>query len=284
MNHDMIGKIVLVTGATFGIGKETARGLAAKGARVVLVGRDAKKAQAVAEELRATTGNAAVEFLLADLSSQAEVKRLAADVRAKFERLDVLVNNAGGIFTERGTTVDGFERTWALNHLAYFTLTVELLDLLRKTPGARVVNVSSAMHAYGKMAWDDLQGEAAYDPTRSYAQSKLANVLFTRALARRLEGTGVTANALHPGAVASGFGQDAKGLWKAMLAVVRPFFITPEKGARTSIWLASAKEVEGVSGGYFANSKPKKTSRTASDVAAQERLWALSKAQTGLAA
>ncbi len=281
MSQTMQGKICLITGATSGIGKETAFGLARLGARVVIVGRDPDRTRAAADWIRRETGSEHVSFLLADLSSQAEVRRLAREFRDRHSRLDVLVNNAGGIFARRETTVDGFERTWALNHLAYFLLIQELLDLLKASAPARIVNVASTMHRGGVIDFGDLQGDKSYGGIRAYSQSKLANVLFTYALARRLKGTGVTANCLHPGGVATGFGQNTLGALKLLMRLARPFLISAEEGAATSIYLASSPDVEGASGRYFAKCKPARSSAASHDEALQERLWALSLRQIG---
>lgn len=272
----MDGKICLVTGATSGIGKETALGLARLGARVVIVGRDPARTRAVAEWVTATAGSDPVAFLLADLSSLAQVRRVAREFRNRYARLDVLVNNAGAIFTRRETTTDGFERTWALNHLAYFLLTHELLDLLKASAPARIVSVASTMHTGGVIDFDNLQGETRYGGVSAYSRSKLANILFTYALARRLEGTGVTANCLHPGGVATGFGHSKPGIIDLVLRLAKPFLLTAERGAATSIYLASSPEIEGVTGGYFARCKPARSSAASHDRALQERLWARS--------
>jgi retinol dehydrogenase 12 len=277
----MQGKICLVTGATSGIGKETALGLARQGAHVVIVGRDPARTKATADWIRREAGTEQVGSLLADLSSQAEVRGLAGEFKARYSRLDVLMNNAGGIFTRREESVDGFERTWALNHLSYFLLTHELLGVLKASAPARIVNVASTMHTSGVIDFDDLQGEKSYGGIRAYSQSKLANVLFTYALARRLEGAGITANCLHPGGVATGFGQNTPGALKLLMRLVRPFLITPEQGAATSIYLASSPDVEGVSGKYFAKCKSARSSAASHDEALQERLWALSATQIG---
>ncbi|MCI0354121.1 MAG: SDR family oxidoreductase, partial [Acidobacteria bacterium] len=277
----MRGKICLITGATLGIGKETALGLARRGAHVVIVGRDADRTRTAADWIRREAGTEQVAFLLADLSSQADVRRLARGFRDTYSRLDVLVNNAGGIFTRRETTADGFERTWALNHLAYFLLTQELLELLKASAPARIVNVASTMHTGGVIDFGDLQGEKSYRAIRAYSQSKLANVLFTYALARRLQGTGVTANCLHPGGVATGFGQNTPGALKLLLRLAKPFLITAEQGAATSIHLASSPDVEGASGRYFTKCRPARSSSASHDEALQERLWALSLKQIG---
>ncbi|MDQ6703011.1 MAG: SDR family oxidoreductase [Pseudomonadota bacterium] len=280
MSQEMQGKICLVTGATLGIGKETALGLARKCAKVVIVGRDEARARATRSAIVAAFGNAQVDFLVADLSSQAEVRRLAEEFKRKYSRLDVLLNNAGAIFTKREITVDGFERTWALNHLAEFLLTQLLLDTLEASAPARIVNVASAAHTSGTIAFDNLQGEKKYSGISAYNQSKLANILFTFALARRLAGKGVIASCLHPGVVATGFGRNTPGLIKTLVSLARPFLMTPEKGAGTSIYLASSPEVANVSGKYFAKCRPIASSKLSNDVALQEKLWELSVQQT----
>ncbi|GAA2159295.1 SDR family oxidoreductase [Pedococcus bigeumensis] len=278
----MTGKTVLVTGGTGGIGLATAAGLAGLGARVGIVGRDEGRARAAAERIRTAGGD--VDVFTADVSSQREVQRLAEQVLAAYPRLDVLVNNVGGYWATRHATEDGLERTFAVNHLAPFLLTHLLLDRLRSSAPARVVTVSSGAQAMGRIDFDDLQGQRSYSGQRAYNQSKLANVLFTYELARRLEGSGVTANVLHPGVVRTAFGQeDSRGWMRLMLPVVRPFMKTPEHGAETSIYLASSPEVEGVSGRYFANSRAKTSSRASYDTAAAQRLWDVSAGLVGLA-
>lgn len=278
----MEGKVCLVTGATSGIGLETAKGLAARGATVAIVGRDPEKTARIAVQIREATGNPAVETFLADLSAQAEVRRLAADVRSRHDRLHVLVNNAGAAFTTRGETVDGIEQTLALNHLSYFLLTNLLLDPLRAGAPSRIVNVASGAHTIVKgFDFDDIQSSRkTYGSFRVYGMSKLANILFTRELARRLEGSGVTANAMHPGLVATNFG--AK-----MPAPARIFFrlfgLPPEKGARTAVFLATSPEVEGVSGRYFYKEREQAPSPGARDDEAARRLWQVSATMTGLA-
>src|SRR5712692_8269845 len=208
----MQGKVCLITGGTNGIGKSTAQELARMGATVVIVGRNAQKTAQVVEEIRAASGNNTVDPLLADLSSQQEVRRLASEFKSKYSQLHVLLNNAGGTFTTRQLSVDGIEMTFALNHLAYFLLTNLLLDTIIASAPARIINVSSDAHAHGKIEFDNLQGERAFSGTGPYGNSKLANILFTTELARRMEGTGVTANALHPGLTSTGFGKNNPGL------------------------------------------------------------------------
>jgi len=218
-----------------------------------------------------------VDVFVADMSSQAEIRRLAVDVLDAYPRLDVLVNNVGGAWAHRHTTVDGLEHTFAVNHLAPFLLTNLLLDRLKASAPARVVTVSSGAQAMARMNFDDLQGERDYSGQRAYNQSKLANVMFTYELARRLEGTGVTATVLHPGVVRTRFAaEDPRRLDRLLMPIARPFMKTPAKGAATSIYLASSPEVDGVTGQYFANSKPKKSNRAAYDTTAAARLWQLS--------
>jgi NAD(P)-dependent dehydrogenase (short-subunit alcohol dehydrogenase family) len=272
----MQGKTVLVTGANQGIGKATAIALAAKGAHVVIVARNAGKGRAALAEVEAA-GRGGAELIVADLSSQEQVRRAAAEFKSRHDRLHVLVNNAGVLVPERHTTVDGLEETFALNHLGYFLLTRELLDVLQATERARIVNVSSEAHRRATMQWDDLQFERTrYRSFQVYGQSKLANILFTYELARRLEGTGVTANCLHPGVIASGFGQTYGGAISVLVKMARPFLLTAEEGARTSVYLASSREVEGVTGKYFSKCKAVHSSKLSYDVQSQQKLWSLS--------
>ncbi|WOJ90805.1 SDR family oxidoreductase [Methylocapsa polymorpha] len=282
MSNALQGKTCLITGATFGIGRETALGLARQGARVVIVGRDAGRTAETARWLRQEAGNDQIDFLLADLSSQAEVRRLADEFRRTQDRLDILINNAGAIFTKRETTVDGFERTWALNHLAYVLLTLELLDSLKASAPARVINVASKAHVGVALDFDDLQSARNYSGFKTYGRSKLANILFTYALARRLENAGVSANCLHPGVVATGIARDMNGLFKLVFAAVTPWLTTPEQGAATSIFLAASAEAAGVNGKYFDKCKPARSSDASYDEAVQERLWDVSLQQTGM--
>lgn len=278
--HDhgpMTGKTVLVTGGTGGIGRATAEALVGLGARVGIVGRDRVRAWAVAQQISAGSPGRRVDALTADLSSQGEVRRLASEVLDLYPRLDVLVNNVGGFWASRHLTVDGIERTFAVNHLAPFLLTNLLLERLVQSAPARVVTVSSGAQAMGRIEFDDLQGERTYSGQRAYNQSKLANVMFTYELARRLEGTGVTANVLHPGVVRTAFGaEDPSPFWRFWTPVVRPFMKTPESGAATSVYLSSSAEVEGISGAYFANGRQRRSSASSYDTAAAARLWQVS--------
>jgi NAD(P)-dependent dehydrogenase (short-subunit alcohol dehydrogenase family) len=277
----MKGKTVLVTGANQGIGKATALSLAQKGARVVLVSRSREKGLAALADIQAASGSKDVELLVADLSSLAQVRRLAAEFKARHDRLDVLVNNAGLVVPNRRATVDGLEETFAVNHLAPFLLTKELLDVLHAAAPARIVNVSSAAHRGARMRWDDLEfARHPYNQWKAYGQSKLANVLFTYELARRLDPSKVTANALHPGVIASGFGQTYGGALAVLIKIAHPFFASPETGARTSVYLASSPEVEGVTHKYFARCKETSSSPASYDEASQKKLWAISEELT----
>lgn len=281
----MAGKTVLVTGGTGGIGKATAVGLAALGARVGITGRDQARAEQAAAAIARESSNPAVDVFAADMSSQAEVRRLAAQVLAAYPRLDVLVNNVGGFWAHRRLTADGLEHTFALNHLAPFLLTNLLLDRLKASAPSRVVTVSSGAQAMGRIDFDDLMGERRYSGQRAYNQSKLANVMFTYELARRLEGTGVTATVLHPGLVRTAFGaEDPTPMMGALTFIARFFMKTPAEGARTSIYLASSPEVEGVSGRYFANRRPRTSNRASYDFDATARLWRISGDLVGLPA
>ncbi len=282
MNSTMQGKICMVTGATSGIGKVTARALAERGATVVVVGRSAEKSAATVAQIRQQTGNSSVEFMLADLSAQAQVRKLAEEFKKKYSRLHVLVNNAGAIYLSRQSTVDGIELTFALNHLNYFLLTNLLLDTLKASAPSRIINVSSAVHMNATMNFDDLQGQRKYSGMSAYAQSKLANVLFTYEVARRLQGTGVTVNALHPGMVATNFAANNGPLGR----LARPFLnlvsIGEEQGAETMIYLATSPEVEGVTGKYFMNKHEAHSSEESYDEAIARRLWRVSEEMVGL--
>ena len=264
----MAGKSVLVTGGTGGIGKATATGLAALGARVGITGRDQARTEAAAAAIRAAPGSPAVDAFAADMSVQAGVRRLAAQVLDTYPRLDVLVNNVGGFWAHRHVTADGLEHTFALNHLAPFLLTSLLLDGLAASAPARIVTVSSGAHTRGRIDFDDLQGGRNYSGQRAYSQSKLANVMFTYELARRLDGTGVTATVLHPGVVRTGFGAEDQPAYFALMArVARLFMKTPAQGAITTVYLASSSEAEGITGRYYANRRPKTASKAAYDTA-----------------
>lgn len=287
-NDQMKGKICMVTGATSGIGLETARELAQMGATVIAVGRNATKGAAVVAQIRGQTGNAQVEFMLADLSSQKQIRALAEEFKKRYARLDVLVNNAGVVKMSREESVDGIEMTWAVNHLAYFLLTNLLLDTLRasahpeRSRRTRIVNVASALHHQAHINFDDLQFKHGYNPLNVYNHSKLANILFTYELARRLQGTGVTVNTLHPGGVRTNLVASNGWFFKW---VVQPLFnlqaIGVVEGAQTSVYLASSPEVEGVTGKYFGKCKEWKSSSESYDEQAQRRLWEMSEEMVG---
>ena len=283
--HDgpLAGRTVLVTGGTAGLGRATALGLATMGARVAITGRDRTRSEAAAREIRAVGGQ--VDVFIGDLSAQSEVRRLADEVLHSFSVIDVLVNNVGGYWNTRHVTADGLERTFALNHLAPFLLTHLLLDRLTQSAPARVVTVSSNAQAQGRIDFDDLQGMRSYSGARAYSQSKLANVLFSYELARRLHGTSVTANALHPGVVSTGFGADDPAtVQRVFIPFLRPFLKTPAQGAATSIHLASAPDLGQVTGRYFADSRPKRSAQRSYDEAAAARLWQISADLVGLTA
>lgn len=284
--QSMAGLVCMVTGATDGIGRETAHALAEMGATVVVVGRNREKSVTTVNEIRSATGNPDVEFMLADLSSQEQIRRLADEFKTRYERLDVLVNNAGGVFVTRQESVDGIEMTFALNHLGYFLLTNLLLDVLIESAPARIVNVSSAAHRRAELDFDDLLGEESYSGWQAYGESKLANVLFTYELARRLVDAGVTVNALHPGFVATHLGANNFG-WLGSLAKKVINVVAgkrPEAGAQTSIYLASSPEVEDVTGRYFVDQKPRRSSEASYDDGAARRLWKISAEMTGVPA
>ncbi len=285
----MQGRTVVVTGGNSGIGLETAEALAGMGARVIVTARNADKGRAaVADIVLRLGGHAQVQLVVFDLADLTTVRRGSDEILEQAPRLDVLVNNAGVVLSERHVTVDGFEATFATNHLGPFLLTNLLLDRLRASAPARIVNVASTAHNTARkgIPFDDLQSKKRYRGMRVYGESKLANILFTLELARRLAGTGVTANALHPGTVRTGYGADgdARGFLALGIKVAKPFFLSPAKGARTSIYLASSPAVEGVTGEYFDKCKPAKPRRWAQDAEAAQRLWQVSEELVGLTA
>lgn len=275
-NKAMTGKVCMITGATSGIGEVTALELARLGARVIVVGRNGRKGAATLKRIKEATGNDEVEFMQADFAELAQVRQLAQAFNSRYAGLDVLINNAGAVFMRRQESADGFEMTFAVNHLAPFLLTNLLLDPLKTNAPARIVNVSSDVHHQGKMNFDDLQLKEGYSMMPAYAQSKLANILFTYQLAKRLEGTGVTVNALHPGFVRTNLGGNHGWLSKILLPIIFLFAKSTEEGAQTSIYLASSDEVEGLSGKYFVNRKAKRSSRLSYDEASAQQLWQIS--------
>ncbi len=284
MTWSIDGKICVITGATAGIGLATAERLATLGARLVLVGRDQAKAEAARARLMALRPGCVDAVVLGDLASLAGLRRVAADLLQAAPRIDVLINNAGAIFRHRSTTEDGLERTFALNHMAYFVLTRLLEPRLAASAPARIVNVASRAHLGARLDFDDLQLAHGFDGWTAYRRSKLCNILFTRELARRLAGSGVTANALHPGFVASGFGDNNDGMFRFGLALAKRLVaISPERGALTSVHVAAASELDGVSGRYFVHSRPATPSAAAQDDDAAQRLWQASASLAGLA-
>jgi len=276
MVNSLKGKTILVTGATNGIGLVTARELSRMGAQVTIVGRNAEKCALVARQMEALAGNP-VEFIVADLSVLDGIIHAAMTFKENHTHLHVLVNNAGGMFTKRVLTTDGYEYTFALNHLSYFLLTNLLLDMLKACAPARIINISSNAHENAKIDFENLQGEKRYVGLGAYGQSKLANLLFTYEVARRLDGTGVTANAVHPGVVATGFARNNGPVYNIGTWIAgQLFFRKPERGAQTSIYLACSTEVEGISGKYFVDCKPVDSNPQSHDRAAAEKLWQVS--------
>lgn len=284
MSKDLQGKVFLVTGATEGIGKAAALELARRGASMTLVGRNPEKTERVLAELKAASGNGELDAIVQDLSALAGVRAVAAEIKARRSRLDVLVNNAGAVFMDRRISADGFEMTFALNHLAYFQLTLLLLDLLKATPGARVVSTSSNAHTMGRMDLENLvRREKGYSAYGAYGDSKLANILFTRELARRLAGAGVTANCFHPGWVSTGFALNNDGLFAKLVKVVAPPFArSPEKGAETLLWLATSPEAAAINGEYFHDKRTRWPSKLGRDPELAARLWRLSESLCGV--
>jgi retinol dehydrogenase-14 len=280
-NDTMTGRVCIVTGATRGIGRATAEGLARLGGTVVLVSRRLEDGQRVSREIGGAPGGQP-DVVAADLSSQTSIRHAAEELRRRYPALHVLINNAGIITRKREVTIDGIEMQFAVNHLAYFLLTQLLLGSLRAGVPSRVINVSSGAHVGATLDFEDLQGERSYRANRAYGQSKLANILFTHELARRLNGTGITANCLHPGVVGTKLLADYMGAPAGAGALARTFGATPERGAATSIYLASSVEVEGVTGQYFEDKRARRSSRESYDEAAARRLWAISERLTGL--
>jgi NAD(P)-dependent dehydrogenase (short-subunit alcohol dehydrogenase family) len=278
----MHGKTVVITGATSGIGEVAAEALARQGARVVFLARDAAKGRAMLDRLVRANPDAAHGWVEADLSTIAAMRAAGRAVARKVSRIDVLINNAGAIFLRREVTADGLEKTFAVNHMAYFVVTAHLRP--RLAPGARIVSTASNAHVYGALDFDDLQSERRYSGMAAYARSKLCNILWTRELARRLAGSEVTANCVHPGAVRTGFGENNSGLVKTLFGLVRPFLLSPEQGADTLIYLASSSDVAGQTGGYWTRRRPTQPSAAARDAAAAERLWDVSVRLAGVKA
>jgi NAD(P)-dependent dehydrogenase (short-subunit alcohol dehydrogenase family) len=278
----MQGKTVVITGATSGIGEVAALELAGNGARIVFIARDRNRGEATLAKLDAKTPGLSHKVHYADLSLVTEMKRVAAEIAASEPRIDVLINNAGAAFAQRQVTSEGFELTFALNHLSYFVVTAGLCERLLGSTPARIVSTSSTAHMGMKIDLDDLQTKKGYSSLKAYGRSKLENILFTRELARRLQGTGVTANCLHPGVVATRFGHESGGVLQPFLKALQIFAISPEKGAETIVYLASSPDVANVTSEYFANNKIAKTSAAAQDMNVAAALWAKTAELTGV--
>ena len=281
MQTPMHNQICIVTGATSGMGKATAAALAQKGATVILIARDQRKGEMVRDAIRTQSGNKNVEVMIADLASQHAIRGLVQTFKQQYQQLHVLVNNAGGVFFKRETTVDGLEMTLAVDHLAYFLLTNLLLDTLKTSGPARIINVSSNAERVGRVNFADLQRQKRYNGFLAYAQAKLANMLFTYELDRRLTGTGVTVNAVTPGPVATNFASGGHGLFKLFPLIFR-FGKPAAEGAQTAIYLASSPHVEGVTGRAFYNCKELQSSRRSHDIGLQQQLWQVSEELTGI--
>jgi len=273
---DLSGKTALVTGASSGIGLEASVKLAARGATVLMVARDPARGEAALAEVVRRSGSDKVELLLCDFASQKATRALADKVRERVQRLDILVNNAGSVSPKRQVTEDGIEQTFAVNHLGYFLLSNLLLDLVVAAAPARIVNVSSIGHRQGTLDFDDLGFERGYGIMKAYSRSKLANVLFTSELSRRLDGKRVTVNALHPGAVATHIWSHAPAVARPILAVAKLFMISPEEGGDRIVYLATSPEVDGKSGGYYEKNRLVTPSRLARDASLATRLWDVS--------
>jgi NAD(P)-dependent dehydrogenase (short-subunit alcohol dehydrogenase family) len=277
------GKVCVITGGTDGIGKAAAYELAAQGAKLLIHGRDTDKGARAVAELRARSRNPEIEFLQADFGSLAEVRRLAAAVTERAPHVDVLINNAGGFFGRRTLSQEGYEMTFAVNHLAPFLLTHLLLDTLKSTPQSRIVTTASGAHKGATLAFDDLQAAGKYSGFSCYGRSKLANILFTRALAKRLQGSGVTATCLHPGFVRTEIGRDIdRSLPRLIWGLMSRFARSPEKGAQTLVYLAASAQVQGASGGYYFDCRQLAPSPAAQDDGVAERLWEVSAGMVGM--
>jgi len=282
MNENLENKVCLITGATNGIGQESAKALNKMGAEIVFVARNEEKGNFLKQQLKNDSGRDAT-MIIANLSSQAEVKRAANEFLALEKPLDILLNNAGIMNRQRTETVDGLEEVFSVNHLAYFTLSLMLLDKLKQTENSRVINVASGAHQFVKdMNFDDLQSEKTFKPLQVYGQSKLANILFTKSLSEKLLNSGVTVNCLHPGFVSTGIGSNNKGIWNLLMFLAKPFAKKSNKGAETSIYLCSSPAVKNISGEYFVDCTVEKVSEAANDPKQAEKLWDISVELAGL--
>ena len=282
MNENLENKVCLITGATNGIGQESAKALNNMGAEIVFVARNEEKGNFLKQQLKNDSGRDAT-MIIANLSSQAEVKRAANEFLALEKPLDILLNNAGIMNRERNETVDGLEEVFSVNHLAYFTLSLMLSEKLRQTENSRIINVASGAHQFVKdMNFDDLQSEKTFKPLQVYGQSKLANILFTKSLSEKLLNSGVTVNCLHPGFVSTGIGSNNKGIWNLLMFLAKPFAKRTNKGAETSVYLCSSPAVKNISGEYFVDCTVEKVSEAANDPKQAEKLWDISVELAGL--
>jgi len=272
----MKDKIVLITGATSGVGKETARELLKQGAQVVMLVRNTRKAEQVRDQFLKDNASAKVSIIECDLASLQSVRNAAGQIKKDFSKIDILINNAGAIYSRRLESKDGYELSFAMNHLGHYLLTTEILDIITATKDSRIINVSSEAHRMGKLDFDDLMADKKYRAFKVYGDAKLANIYFTYELARRLEGTGTTVNALHPGVVRTHFGNDFTGLWRLGFLMYKPFSLSPVKGAITSIYLASSDDVKTITGKYFKKKKAIRSSGISYDKDIAERLWSVS--------
>jgi retinol dehydrogenase 12 len=277
MNENRIkNKVVMVTGATNGIGFETARGIAKAGANLIIVGRNIEKCKRVKDIIVNETGNDRIEFFLADLSSQKDIYKMSNDIKINYDKIDVLINNAGAMFQKRIESVDGIEMTFALNHLSYFLLTNLLLDLIKNSENGRIVNVASDAHRFAAVDFNDLQSNNSYKGFTAYSRSKEANILFTYMLAEKLKDFNITVNALHPGVVNTGFSKNTSGISPIVELFLKIFSVSPEIGAKTSLYLSLSEDVNNVSGKYFAKNKSVKSSKSTYDKERQNKLWDIS--------
>lgn len=284
MTESMAGKTCIVTGGTSGIGEATALALARKGADVAILCRSKERGEATRERIESETGRACVRLFYGDMEQLDDMRRVAGEMRDALPRIDVLLNNAGVTMLGRSETPDGFETTFAVNHLAPFLLTHQLLPRILETPGARIINTASGAHKFARFDLDDLQSKREYSSMRVYGASKLANMLFTTELARRLDGRGIGIWSLHPGAVSTRLGANNGGIAKLVLPLLSLFFKTPEQGARTSVHLCSAERIDAPNGAYFVNERPARTSALARDADAARRLWEESERMVGIEA
>lgn len=272
----MNNKLCVITGANSGIGYETTKALAALGAFIVMVCRDEEKAAAARNSIAAETGNQGIDIVICDFSVQSDIRKAASEILEKYDQIDVLINNHGFIAAEREETVDGYEKTLAVNHLGFFLFTALLMDAIHKAGSARIINVSSEAHRRGSFDPENIQLENGFSPMKAYANSKLFNIMFTKELALRLKDTQVTANCLHPGVVATNFASSGSLVMRVLFGIGKLFMKTPEQGARTSIWLATSRETEGGNGAYFRNRKAATPSSAARNEQDQKKLWQIS--------